>query len=319
MMNKELEYNKAKIYKRFFAAFIDLFCVFLMTFILFSLTNMVLPHIESYSSLVEKRNNLLDESHLYDENYLVITDVIADEKEFPTFNSKKDYLSEHIEEFYNSSLYFDDLSEIKEEYDKRRIEYRYNGIKLFDYNENNEIIELNVSPEYLTNFYIEEVNNYCLKYLFNNIDYVETTRIISLVSILNFACWLILMVTLFYLVFPLWIFKRGRLTIGKRIFSIGLINGNALNITNSKYILRFLFILFIMFILSFFSFLLPIFVSIGMMLISKRQQDLVDYIFNNYVVDIKDSEIYLDYLEYLDKNNIDKKLSIETKDLNLKN
>lgn len=319
MMNKELEYNKAKIYKRFFAAFIDLFCVFLMTFILFSLTNMVLPHIESYSSLVEKRNNLLDESHLYDENYLVITDVIADEKEFPTFNSKKDYLSEHIEEFYNSSLYFDDLSEIKEEYDKRRIEYRYNGIKLFDYNENNEIIELNVSPEYLTNFYIEEVNNYCLKYLFNNIDYVETTRIISLVSILNFACWLILMVTLFYLVFPLWIFKRGRLTIGKRIFSIGLIDGNALNITNSKYILRFLFILFIMFILSFFSFLLPIFVSIGMMLISKRQQDLVDYIFNNYVVDIKDSEIYLDYLEYLDKNNIDKKLSIETKDLNLKN
>lgn len=319
MMNKELEYNKAKIYKRFFAAFIDLFCVFLMTFILFSLTNMVLPHIESYSSLVEKRNNLLDESHLYDENYLVITDVIADEKEFPTFNSKKDYLSEHIEEFYNSSLYFDDLSEIKEEYDKRRIEYRYNGIKLFDYNENNEIIELNVSPEYLTNFYIEEVNNYCLKYLFNNIDYVETTRIISLVSILNFACWLILMVTLFYLVFPLWIFKRGRLTIGKRIFSIGLIDGNALNITNSKYILRFLFILFIIFILSFFSFLLPIFVSIGMMLISKRQQDLVDYIFNNYVVDIKDSEIYLDYLEYLDKNNIDKKLSIETKDLNLKN
>lgn len=319
MMNKELEYNKAKIYKRFFAAFIDLFCVFLMTFILFSLTNMVLLHIESYSSLVEKRNNLLDESHLYDENYLVITDVIADEKEFPTFNSKKDYLSEHIEEFYNSSLYFDDLSEIKEEYDKRRIEYRYNGIKLFDYNENNEIIELNVSPEYLTNFYIEEVNNYCLKYLFNNIDYVETTRIISLVSILNFACWLILMVTLFYLVFPLWIFKRGRLTIGKRIFSIGLIDGNALNITNSKYILRFLFILFIMFILSFFSFLLPIFVSIGMMLISKRQQDLVDYIFNNYVVDIKDSEIYLDYLEYLDKNNIDKKLSIETKDLNLKN
>ena len=319
MMNKELEYNKAKIYKRFFAAFIDLFCVFLMTFILFSLTNMVLPHIESYSSLVEKRNNLLDESHLYDENYLVITDVITDEKEFPTFNSKKDYLSEHIEEFYNSSLYFDDLSEIKEEYDKRRIEYRYNGIKLFDYNENNEIIELNVSPEYLTNFYIEEVNNYCLKYLFNNIDYVETTRIISLVSILNFACWLILMVTLFYLVFPLWIFKRGRLTIGKRIFSIGLIDGNALNITNSKYILRFLFILFIMFILSFFSFLLPIFVSIGMMLISKRQQDLVDYIFNNYVVDIKDSEIYLDYLEYLDKNNIDKKLSIETKDLNLKN
>lgn len=319
MMNKELEYNKAKIYKRFFAAFIDLFCVFLMTFILFSLTNMVLPHIESYSSLVGKRNNLLDESHLYDENYLVITDVIADEKEFPTFNSKKDYLSEHIEEFYNSSLYFDDLSEIKEEYDKRRIEYRYNGIKLFDYNENNEIIELNVSPEYLTNFYIEEVNNYCLKYLFNNIDYVETTRIISLVSILNFACWLILMVTLFYLVFPLWIFKRGRLTIGKRIFSIGLIDGNALNITNSKYILRFLFILFIMFILSFFSFLLPIFVSIGMMLISKRQQDLVDYIFNNYVVDIKDSEIYLDYLEYLDKNNIDKKLSIETKDLNLKN
>lgn len=319
MMNKELEYNKAKIYKRFFAAFIDLFCVFLMTFVLFSLTNMVLPHIESYSSLVEKRNNLLDESHLYDENYLVITDVITDEKEFPTFNSKKDYLSEHIEEFYNSSLYFDDLSEIKEEYDKRRIEYRYNGIKLFDYNENNEIIELNVSPEYLTNFYIEEVNNYCLKYLFNNIDYVETTRIISLVSILNFACWLILMVTFFYLVFPLWIFKRGRLTIGKRIFSIGLIDGNALNITNSKYILRFLFILFIMFILSFFSFLLPIFVSIGMMLISKRQQDLVDYIFNNYVVDIKDSEIYLDYLEYLDKNNIDKKLSIETKDLNLKN
>lgn len=309
-----LEYTKAKLSKRFFAFLTDQFLIFLMTFIFFSLTNMVLPYINAYNEVINERYELMDRSSLFNEDHIVITELVTNDEEFKDYNEKKNYLSEHIDEFYSNTYYFSDPNEIKEEYDDRKLNYRYNNVSLFETDSEGIVKEKVGNNEGLYNFYLEEINDHALRYLYTNDIYLHSTRVIFITSILNFLIWLILMVSFFYLLFPLVIFKRGRQTIGRKIFSISLISVNALNLSKSKYLYRYLFILFIMYILDFFSFMLPLLVSIGMMFISKRNQDLVDYIFNTYVIDSKNDEVYLDYLEYLDKTNKDKKIKLEDKD-----
>ena len=152
-----------------------------------------------------------------------------------------------------------------------------------------------------------------------NEEIINANKILSITSYVSFSIWLLLFVLFFELFFPLVVFKRGRLTLGRKVFSIGLIDVNALNIKASKYLGRVAFIVIVMYVIGFFSFLLPLFVSLGMMFISKRHQDLVDYVFNTYVVDIKKDEIYLDQLDFLDKTNKDKKVKLEDKDLTITN
>ena len=78
-----------------------------------------------------------------------------------------------------------------------------------------------------------------------------------------------------------------------------------------------MFDLIVMYFVSFVSFLLPVFVSIGMMYFTKTNQNLSEYVFNVYLVDSKDDEIYFDYLDYQDKKESSKKVSVEHKDLRL--
>ena len=316
----ELEYTNAKIYKRLFASFIDFFTIFLSTFIFFSLTNMVLPQIDAYKNLVEEKSNLLVESGLYNNELTLVLDVVQNDEEFSTAKEKGDYLKKSIDGFYESIYFFtsEESQKIKEDYNERKVNYVVDDTHIFSLDGEN-IVENPVNPQYFYDFYVEEINNYSLPFLNQNEEIINANKILSITSYVSFSIWLLLFVLFFELFFPLVVFKRGRLTLGRKVFSIGLIDVNALNIKTSKYLGRVAFIVIVMYVIGFFSFLLPLFVSLGMMFISKRHQDLVDYVFNTYVVDIKKDEIYLDQLDFLDKTNKDKKVKLEDKDLTITN
>ncbi len=314
----ELVYTKAKLRKRIGASFIDIFLIFFLTFVGFSITNMVIPYFPFYNDLLNERDQIYEDSYLYKDQVL-ISEYIQSNEEFETTEEKKEYLREHIDLFYYQSRFIDDKDKIKEEYAKRKLDYTLNDLYLFEENENGDVVEKSVNPSYLVTFYTEEIENYALMNLFNDETYILNTQSIYLISILNIFIWFILMSFVFLYVFPAFIFKRGRKTIGMKIFKIGFIGVNALNVSVQRYSSRYVFTILVMYILDIFAFLIPLFVSLGMMYFSKREQNLIDYLFNTYVVDTTNDEIYLNYGEYLDKTNFERSIKLEDKDLKIGN
>lgn len=99
-------------------------------------------------------------------------------------------------------------------------------------------------------------------------------------------------------------FKRGRMTLGKAIYRIGLIDSRILSPTLGRFTLRFLILLFAELILSLFSFGIPYIISFSMMAFSKNKQGFPDYMLHLYEVDTSKSNIYMDYVEAELKNEL---------------
>ena len=123
---------------------------------------------------------------------------------------------------------------------------------------------------------------------------------------------LILSCFITYLFIPL-IFNKGKKTIGKLVFKIGVVNKNLLNVSNKQYFLRFLIFLFLEVILSIFTFLIPIIISFNMIFFTKNKQCLHDYIMHFQLVDTSMYKIYnsLDEIvldEINSKNGVDFRL-----------
>ena len=202
----------------------------------------------------------------------------------------------------------------EEAYDKRKLE----SPNLFEKNELDQVVERNVEAELLYNFYVNEVDNHALAYLLNNLEYIQLTQYIFNTLLVEIILSVFLSFIIYFYILPVTIFKRGRQTIGMKLEKVGIISIHAVNETLGIYSLRTLF-MFVMFIgVNFVSFLIPTFVSIGMMYFSKRNSSLVNYVFNDYIVNVKDQDIYMDDLERIESQQSLKKLSIQNKDFSLK-
>lgn len=319
MENKKLEYSVPKKHKRFLANLIDLFCIGFTTFLLFALSNMIVNEMPSYKAELQTRHKIQIDSGLYAEDGTdIVTYVNSDEVNFVTTEEKKNYLKDKIDEFYNNPYFFNlDNNTAKKEYDERKLNASSEGVMLFVM-DNNNIIENNVNPELLYTFYQSEIQDYCLGYFLYNDAYLNTTKTITIVTFLQILIDLTISVIIFYLIFPLTFFRRGRLTFGRCVFKIGLIAKNALNVTWGKFVLRFIFVYFVYFIVSFVSLLIPIFVSFSMQFFSKRGQNLVDYVLNQYMVDITTEEIYLNYGDYVSRKDLKNNAKLENNRLKLR-
>ena len=70
--------------------------------------------------------------------------------------------------------------------------------------------------------------------------------------------------------------------------------------------------------LNFFAFLIPSILSISMMFLSKSSSSLVNYVFNDYMVDVTNQKIYYNALELEEAKFTLQKASIENKEFKLK-
>lgn len=312
----DVEYTEARTYKRILAIFVDLFIFLFLTIVTFSLINIGYQNVDGpYKNLNNENKTLRYESYLYNSEDKLITDYLEN-SETLTYEQKKNELAKALNNFYSSNRFFNG-DEGKTIYNERKKEAKNGEVYIFELKDN-EYIEKDLSPKIYYDFYKNEVNDHALAYLNNNDIYVNNNKKIFIVLILTIFLSSLPFFIIFYLVLPLTCFKRGRQTLGMKLFKISFISVNALNIETKKYILRVVFNFFIMYILNIFSFLIPTFVSLGMMFFTKTKQNLSDFVFNQYCVDTKVDDIYLDYYEYIDKKEFEKNIKISDKNIKIK-
>ena len=313
---KEVVYKKAKLGKRMLAYFIDVGLLIMTTLIMLSIINIPITNSNWYKSKQDELIQLRNDSGIYEDG-INIVDYTADNSRFDSYEKKNEFLSMHIDAFYRDTTYFNDLNKIKNEYESRKINAKKDGVNLF-VQDDGKVVENAVSPEWLYDFYVEEIQNYTLAYLMRNTNYFYLTRFSFLVTVVEFVSLFTLFFTVYFLILPLTCFKRGRQTIGMKLEKIGIISVKAVNVTTGKYIGRFVFNYFVFFILDFVGFLIPAVVSITMMYVNKTNSNLTNYVFNDYAVDAADKTIYLNALEREESEFKLQEISIENKDFTLK-
>lgn len=326
MENKiEVVYPKAKPGKRMLAHILDVGLFALIGFVLFACCNEIAKTMPFYKNGLAELAQIKNDTGLYVNGVDIITYVESDTTKFPDYESKKNEVSTRNESFYHNPTYFPDATTTEVEY-KKYNERKKNAtiissgdlVHLFLENDGNYTENPAVSHEILYNWYKSEITGYSLNYILNNARYVELNKLTILTSVVNIIIGIILSFTIFYLILPLTCFKRGRQTIGMYTLKIGLISVRADNETTGKYIGRFFFMFLVFIPINFVSFLIPTFLSVAMMYFSKTNSSLVNYVFNDYMVDVTNKKIYFDALEREEAQSSLKQISIENRDLTLK-
>ncbi len=315
----EVVYKKAKISKRLLAYFIDIGLFLLTTFILFSVINIPVTRSKWYTGNTDHLTQLRNDSGLYEKGIVIYT--YLDKQKDMTDQEKKDIISSRIDAFYNNSTYISNIESMQKQYNNRKLKATSKGVHLFIYDTEDptKIIENPVVVySKLYNFYKTEVSDYSVGYLLKNTEYFNCVKFMFLTAVIEFVIILLLTYTLYYLIFPIAIFRRGRQTIGMKLEKIGLITVYADNIPAGKFVLRFFFNLGVFIVLDFVAFLIPAIVSMTMMFINKANQNLVNYVFNDYAVDITNQQIYLNAAEREESAFKLQEISIENKDFRLK-
>ena len=87
-------------------------------------------------------------------------------------------------------------------------------------------------------------------------------------------------------------FRKGRKTLGKALYHIGLIQSDFYNCKFSKWLIRFVIFFFGEMILSIATLGIPFIISISMMVFSKHKQGFPDYMLGLYEVDTSNNKIY---------------------------
>ena len=200
---------------------------------------------------------------------------------------------------------------VNDYYDFRLAESMKTGdLPLFIVNESNEVVEnpevidkaeTISSPVYVTYYemaYKPFIDEHLQGYLVTSIpNYYAIIRYQT-----NLLLWVNIFVTyaitglLVYIV-PIFIFRRGRMTIGKRLYGIGLVDANCLCPSIPRTLVRFAIFYFAIYIASIFLFGLPIIISFSLMAFSKKKQGFSDYMTGLQEIDAKRTKIYFSLQE----------------------
>ena len=184
------------------------------------------------------------------------------------------------------------------------------GKPLFVIDSNNEVVE---NPELLATvesvsspiykvfyekaykpFIDEHIQGYLVTSIPHYYDIVKyQTNILMWVNI--FAVYAVSGI-LVYIV-PIFIFRRGRKTIGKAVYGIGLVDANCLCPSMGRTLARFAIFYFAIYLASLFLFGLPMIISFSLMAFSKKKQGFPDYMMNLQEIDAKRTKIYFSFQE----------------------
>lgn len=197
----------------------------------------------------------------------------------------------------------------------------HSDIPLFVINENDEVIENPVLIESVesvsSQVYVTYYEKAYKPYIDNHVQAYLVIAIPAYKEIIQYQNNLLLWVNIFavycftgllvYLVPPL-IFRRGRMTLGKLLYGIGLVDSNCLSPSIGRFLARFAIFYFSILVLSILTFGIPMIISLSLMVFSKNKQGFPDYMLRLTEVDAKRTKIYLSFQEVeLEKLNVDKK------------
>lgn len=297
--NEEIYMKAVPFIRRFSAGLTDFIFVLFIGFLFVFVSIFVAGKCENYTSLFNQRDAIAISSKLYvrDENGKTqrISTIYENNSEL-TYNEKSDLIADNLFYFFNSNDYFSN-DEGMEVYNKAKLEAKNDdGENLFNTNYVRTLLNSDYDKEYYE-FYCDTVDNVAINYLIKNSTYYELAKKIIFIDTSIIISSFLLSFIIINLIIPL-CFRRGHQTLGQKMFKIGLVDVNGLNVGLGKFCGRFLFFLLIEVVLSIVSFLIPFIVSLSFLVFSKRRQMLHDYVFNTYMVDVSQDTIYLNYGEY---------------------
>lgn len=311
---REVVYDRAKNYKRWFAFFIDLFLSLIIGVFLFGACIAVTDCVPSYRNVVKTRDEIEDSSSIYQDGKAIILVV---EQSDDTMVEKKNILHDAIEDFYRDDHFFSDESYYKQYQTRKKEAKASDGGNLFTLSEGSDTyLESGYSDQEYYDFYYSEIEHYCIALLSLNSDYASSVSVIARTSVIELLVSLSVGYAFAFLLVPLLI-KRGRRTLGMYLFKISLIGVDALNVSGKPLLARDLLLYFVGYWLAVFTAFIPWAVSVTMMHFSRRGQDFFDYVSNTYVVDSSKKDVYLNYGEFLSRSGMREKASLENKDFRI--
>ena len=332
-----IEYDKPKFHRRVLANMIDILLMIFATILCFIATRAVVTSTSMYrnndynlksayiasSLFINIDDSVGGRDYKYGDEVTVITSYYqkSGKYSYPDIVKK---CQQHIDNFfvYLENLEIESAQEVaksaKRLYDERRLSLVGNvegHEHYFIKNEQNEIIiPLNESEipyysyaTYFDNFYRpiiddEFIDNFFVKYSPNVAKYISNEG--KYVVFIEFPIAYILGGILVYFIPPLF-FRRGRMTLGKALYRIGLVDANVFSPTFPRFLARFAIFLFAELILSVVTFGIPFLISFTMMLVTKKGQGFPDYLLRLTEIDTSTQKIYYNKIEVLtDKASI---------------
>ncbi|MCQ2815428.1 MAG: RDD family protein [Bacilli bacterium] len=308
----EVEYQKAKLWKRIVAFLIDAVAIFAVAVLFFSLSNLVYRVTPQYQNNMSIMNNLKIDSGLYViENGQVVplVDKIEQDKE-TSIVDKNLYLSQTIDDFYINKNFFPNDKYLKN-YKERQENYKVNNENIFIKNGDKIEQKKDVNPEYFYTFYKAEINVNAIGCINLSVSYLNAQRSNFITYIVMFVICLFVSYGIFVLVLPLTVFKRGRQTISMKLMKISYVSVEGVNVTAGKFVGRFFFSFLTYIVLNFFAFFIPLIVSTTMMVLGKANQTLNEYVFNDYMVNTERQQVFLDYADYFTSKELNESTSLK--------
>ena len=313
-----VSYYRPKFTHRVFANLVDILIFIFLFFSLFLGVREIIKVSPTYKARNQVLTQIKVDSGIYeydDDNILRDIVSVLNNDKGQTAKSRAVRSKKAIDTFIN---YVHDVGSA-ENYNtivKDYREYRlnesmvHNGEHLFVLDENNEVVENpslidsveSVSSQVYVAFYDKTyrpfLDGHVQAYLVLSVPHYKDiisyqTNILLWVNVFMVYCVTGLIV---YLV-PLFIFRRGRMTFGKAMYGIGLVDSNCLSPSIGRTLARFSIFYFTILILSLFTFGLPIILSFSLMAFSKNKQGFADYMLRINEVDAKRTKIYFSFQE----------------------
>ena len=233
--SSDIEYPKAKLYKRWFSGLMDIILTLFIGFLLYGITALVTNYVPSYKENSQTRLKLEIESGLYDSTGNLILNTLEDSKD--SYDSKKTNPLSYSEREYSNSTFFDEDTAMNQYKGRKENAVDKDGNKLFVLDSNSNLTEGNLKAETYYDFYVYEISNYSIALLSSSDLFQTTSRVIVLTSIIEmFICFGIGYFISFNLI-PMFL-KRGRKTFGMYLFNLSVLTDEGLVVSGKKFIAR---------------------------------------------------------------------------------
>lgn len=306
----EIHYSSPKFHRRVFANLFDFILFAFCFFLLFLGSRAAVTNMPGYVAKDEAMLTIRKESGLYHVDGKQSMDIVSyldlDSNNYTGY-AKMKLASQKIDAFIayvGEKSNAEDQAIVQEDYDAYRLDANltFEGVPYFTRNESWEIVS-NPScqakqEDYFHNAYGPFLDSHCQGYLVTMVpEYLELTRFESnMLFFVEVPIAFLLAGILVYLI-PLIFFKKGRMTLGKAMYHIGLVDSRLLSCSFPRYLARWAIFFFLELSLSLVTFLIPIFISFSLMAFSKQKQGLPDYLLGLYEVDASQQKIYSSYEE----------------------
>ena len=327
---QEIIYYRPKFHRRVLANLIDIFVFVIIFASLFLATRAIVSNTSTYQNNMAQLEEIRLNSGLYTKDKTNnTTDIITYLNSDSGFNNeyKKVMASEAIDKFFD---YAKEVCievtylEMKENYNKFRLDdsmiYKhegstYDGAKLFLQDdsgaiyENPDLIEpSHYVPEiywyYYSNVYQSYIDSVAQGYLITKIPYYyDLLQYLSIIIIFAVIVPAYLLAGILVYYVPTLFFTRGRSTLGKALYRIGLVDQQILSPRFGRTTARFAIFYFGELILSIVTFGLPYLLSFSLICFSKNKQGFPDYMLGLTEVDMSRTKIYKSFDE-VDLDNI---------------